>query len=942
MDTPPRQHTEATAELHALIEGLPQEFISAQAPPGETYGHPPLVEVSDADTADFHRSLPTMEAQFGSSDDQFPHAVREGVVPAVGGGAQFSLHEQLARGGHGEIWRATQRSLQREIAVKVLIQRATDQHQVLARRRREFIAEAHTAAELEHPNILPVYDLGIDARSGSPMLAMKLIRGENWEQELFDDRAMPMEEKLAKHLPIFLAVCNAVAYAHSHDIIHRDLKPSQVIVGAFGEVLLTDWGLAMRLSSAGGDSPWHVAGKLVPTAQTATNPAGTPSYMAPEQVRRTTEGLGKWTDIYLLGGILYRILTDTLPHLGETRTAVLYRAASGEVQRAAERAPDRHIPPQLAVIAERALSPDPMDRQGSVLELRMEVSDFLTGAARRRESVRLANEARGIVGDPSAAPEEGILRAFDPLERAVREWPDNEDARALLLACRERLRGIRARRTRLRAGLATGAAASVLAFALLFTWQSRRLLAQTEIERDRALRAADTMMTELADGLRPLAGAQSSAVLGIVDKAAATYDEIIAAAGDRPELLERRAQADLRLADLYMTLGDSTGALRHQEQAERITRGLLSAGQDSAAIRELMARVLLSRTIIRSAQAAGADTSDGLAEAISLLDAIDRSEGPSARILLLRASIISRLSEVYFNARRGAEGREKQDEAIRLLQEGAEKYPDNPEIRLLAIQAQSNASVSAMYSGRMDEAMELSRRCAEDAAALVALDPGNAEWRSIRAARLSQYGQFLSAAGDFARALPIQDEAIGLLRELAALDPENTEVRLKLAQAQSERGALLVKTGRFADAREALLESVGEFGRLSARDPKNAQVLSGLQLSTNWLADAEEALGELESAEGRIRRIRELADQLAELNPGAIQWTFRKADGDLRLARFLRRTERGTEEERRSLLESAKSHMEAVMARGRITPEQQKIVDMIGRELAGEATDDAR
>lgn len=939
MDSPPRKQTEATEDLRGLLEGLPEEFVTAPAPPGESYGVPPHVEVPDVDTAGAHRSLPTMEVQFGSSDDQFP-TVREGVVPVVSGGAQFALHEQLARGGHGEIWRATQRSLQREIAVKVLIQRGADPHRQLERRRREFIAEAHTAAELEHPNILPVYDLGIDARTGSPMLAMKLIRGENWEQELFDDRDMPMEEKLAKHLPIYLAVCNAVAYAHSHDIIHRDLKPSQVIVGAFGEVLLTDWGLAMRLSSAGGDSPWHVAGKLVPTAQTASNPAGTPSYMAPEQVRRTTEALGKWTDIYLLGGILYRILTDTLPHQGETRTAVLYRAAGGQVQPAAARAPGRPIPPQLAAIAERALSPDPMDRHGSVLELRMEVSDFLTGAARRRESVRLLSTARGIVGEPAAAPEEGILRAFDPLERAIREWPDNEEARALLGACRERLRAIRARRTHWRIGLSAGAAAAVLGFALLFSWQSRRLLAQTEVERDRALRAADTMMTELADGLQPLAGAQSRAVLGIVDKAAATYDEIIAAAGDRPELLERRAQADLRLADLYMTLGNSASAMRHQEQAEQIARRLLDAEPTSNELRELLARALQQRTIVLSAQSAGADTEGGLAEALKLVDAVEASEGESARTLLLRASLLSRLSEAYFNSRRGKEGREAENETIRLLQRGEEKYPDSAEIRLMAIQAQSNAAVTAMYSGRGGDALELSRRCAEGSAALVALDPGNAVWRGIRATRLSQYGQMLAASGKLEDALPIQEEAISYLRELAALDAENTEQGLRLAQVLSERGATLVQMERFAEAREGLLESVAAFEKLSQGDPLNAQFLSGLQLATNWLADTEEALGNLDAAEAHVRRLRVFADRLAELRPGAIQWTFRRADGDLRVARFLRRTGRGTPEEIRSLLLSAKGHMGEVLKSGRVTPEQQKIVDMVEKELAGEATDD--
>src|SRR5262249_541565 len=146
------------------------------------------------------------------------------------------------------------------------------------------------------------HDLGFDS-GGEPLLAMKLVKGESWNARLkkdFLDYDAP--ELLSRNLPILIQVAQAVAFAHSKGIIHRDIKRAQVVLGDFGEVLLMDWGLAV---ATGTDAvPADAAGVRLPSPNTASSPAGTPSMMAPEQTGRSGAKLGPWTDVYLLGGTL--------------------------------------------------------------------------------------------------------------------------------------------------------------------------------------------------------------------------------------------------------------------------------------------------------------------------------------------------------------------------------------------------------------------------------------------------------------------------------------------------------------------------------------------------------------------------------------------------------------------------------------------------------------
>ncbi|MGF1573486.1 MAG: serine/threonine protein kinase [Sumerlaeia bacterium] len=309
----------------------------------------------------------------------------------------YSLQNQLGVGGFGEVWEAVQTSMGRRIAIK----RMKDQpptkskskaHDTYHAMKVDFKKEALTTALLEHPNIIPVHDLGEDER-GRPLLAMKLVRGKSWDELIKAEFNLPLSAFLQKHLSILLDVAQAVAFAHSKGIIHRDLKPSQVMVGEFGEVLLMDWGIAMIYDPTKiADEVRELGKDFAPTRENAVCPAGTPAYMAPEQTKRDATLLGPCTDTYLLGGILYFLLTKRAPHACGNAQEAFRHASKGEIIPAQEAAPSRGITNDLNDIANKALSPLEQDRFQSAQEFITAVQNYLSGETKK-------SEAQGILAN---------------------------------------------------------------------------------------------------------------------------------------------------------------------------------------------------------------------------------------------------------------------------------------------------------------------------------------------------------------------------------------------------------------------------------------------------------------------------------------------------------------------------------------------------------------
>lgn len=309
----------------------------------------------------------------------------------------YQLLAEIARGGMGVIYRGHDPDLGRDVAIKVLREDCAARPEVV----RRFVGEAQIGGQLEHPGIVPVHELGLltDRR---PFIAMKLVRGSTLSQLL---RKRPsLDHDRRRFLSIFEQVCQTVAYAHSRGVVHRDLKPENVMVGAFGEVHVVDWGLAKLVGTTGPIqqlTPLPTEIEIAPEASDRSTPSlagsviGTPSYMPPEQAWGEVHSIDPRTDVFALGGILCEILTGKPPYEGDARAA-LDRARKGLLEDAWKRIENSGADPELRGIARKALEPDPAKRPASAKDLLHDITEYLSSAEERARTAQIqAAEARG-------------------------------------------------------------------------------------------------------------------------------------------------------------------------------------------------------------------------------------------------------------------------------------------------------------------------------------------------------------------------------------------------------------------------------------------------------------------------------------------------------------------------------------------------------------------
>jgi serine/threonine protein kinase len=294
-------------------------------------------------------------------------------------GTRYELVGEVARGGMGVVYRARDRELGRDIALKVISVAAAD-GDTAARLRRE----ARILARLEHPGIVPVHDVG-ELPDGRVFYAMKLVSGRRLDELLRD--GVPLRERLR----LLLRVCEPVAFAHAHGVIHRDLKPENVMVGPFGEVLVMDWGVAKHRALPEAPAPTEAAGVPgTPAGPLSSETAhgtivGTPAYMAPEQARGEVESVDERSDVYALGAILYFMLTGQPPGRSPASTEATTRtwtrrappSAAPGVATPRELRPD--LPRPLEAICVKALALDPGQRYAGAAELAADLDRFLGG-----------------------------------------------------------------------------------------------------------------------------------------------------------------------------------------------------------------------------------------------------------------------------------------------------------------------------------------------------------------------------------------------------------------------------------------------------------------------------------------------------------------------------------------------------------------------------------
>jgi tetratricopeptide (TPR) repeat protein/tRNA A-37 threonylcarbamoyl transferase component Bud32 len=342
------------------------------------------------------------EGQDGDDPIVQPHSPE---IPLRTAEDRYQLLGEIARGGMGAILKGRDNDLGRDLAVKVLLESHKDKPEVIQR----FVEEAQIGGQLQHPGIAPVYELG-QFRDRRPFFTMKLIKGKTLAT-LLAERNRPTDDR-TKFLGIFEQVCQTMAYAHSRGVIHRDLKPSNIMVGAFGEVQVMDWGLAKVMSEGGVADEKKAQTRqqdisVIETLRSTDSDLpgsfgsqtqmgsilGTPAYMAPEQALGEVDRLDQRTDVFGLGAILCEILTGQPPYIGEDGQAVFRLAARAKLDDCFARLESCGADSDLVELVRNCLESEPDDRPRDAGVLAQQVTQYLESVETRLQEAEVARAA---------------------------------------------------------------------------------------------------------------------------------------------------------------------------------------------------------------------------------------------------------------------------------------------------------------------------------------------------------------------------------------------------------------------------------------------------------------------------------------------------------------------------------------------------------------------
>jgi tetratricopeptide (TPR) repeat protein len=777
---------------------------------------------------------------------------------------RYLLGEEIARGGMGVVYRATDTVLSREVAVKVLHEKYAPDSGTA----RRFADEARITGQLQHPNIPAVHDLGV-LPDGRPFLAMKLIKGETLE-DLLKRRAAPAED-CGRFVAVFEQVCQAVAYAHAHDVIHRDLKPANVMVGTFGEVQIMDWGLAKVLASAErprrGDDPEETT---APTAvfslregddlfTQAGSVLGTPAFMPPEQAAGAVDVIDRRSDVFGLGAVLAVVLTGRPPFVADTSESARVKAAQGDVGACLARLDGCGADPDLVALCKCCLAPRSEDRPADASAVAQAVAALRAAAderARRAELDRLKAEGEA---------REALARAAEQRQR-----------RRLLLT-------------------ATGIVALVLLVGLSVSlWQMRRALEaedqantnakqardeanaktsalaaerQARADETKARQQAFAALRSMTDDVVERKFAQGAVLTdddraflrGVIDQ----FDAFAAIKGDDADSRAVRAEGRFRVGTMRYRLGELKEAEEDYSRALSIYKQLAAEFPTRPDFRQALARSHGSRGMLLkdTGRLKGAEQDYDQALSIKKQLAAEFPSRPEFRQDLAKSH--NNRGILLHNMGRLKEAEQDYDQALSIYKQLAAEFPSRPEFRQELARSHNNRGILLHDTGRFKAAEQDYDQALSIQQQLAAEFPSRPEFRQELARTHDNRGNLLEDTGRLKGAEQDFDQALRIQQQLAAEFPSRPEFRQELASSHNNRGNLLKDTGRLNEAEQDCDQALSIHKQLAAEFPTRPEFRQNLATSHNSRGILRHNTGRLKDAEQDYDQALSIRKQLA-------------------------------------------------------------------------------
>ena len=825
-----RALVEALAEVHLEVHGGDVEkslaAISAGKSTKESLANlgDPDIEATLGHVASTHGSTAN-----GDADRTASYA----VGTATSDGQRFRVLRPHARGGLGAVFVALDSELNREVALKQIL----DHHADDATSRLRFLLEAEVTGGLEHPGIVPVYGLGTDA-DGRPYYAMRFIRGDSLKEAIdrFHGDATLMQDpgkrslEMRKLLRRFLDVCNAIDYAHSRGVLHRDIKPGNIIVGRHGETLVVDWGLAKATgkSEPGGEERTLMPSSAMGSAETLPGSAlGTPAYMSPEQARGDLDQLGPRSDVYSLGATLYCLLTGKPPQQGDDVFEVVRTVQRGEFT------PPRQVDPAidkaLEAVCLKAMAAKPEDRYASCRALADDVERWM------------ADEPVAAYCEPTVAR----------LGRWVRRHkPAVAGAAALSLTALVALA--------LSTVLVSYEQAKTRDAYRAEAEQRRRAEARSRLAR----RAVDDMYTQVAEQWLAEQPRMERVQREFLEKARSVYEELAKEPGSEPTVRREAGAAYRRVGEVEHRLGHDDLAEQNHRRAIAIAEELSAAFPGAPSYRLDVALAVLRLGEILTRTGRHPEGEQALRRAQGILTDLAHAE-PDRREY--RRTLAEGRRELAYLMRldgRRAEAEQEYHLAVE-LEAVLEREGDEEPTTLRVYADTLNDYANALYrAGRHEDAVRNYRQAIGLYDRLIAGAPGTATYRASLAFTLTSLGFAVAQQGDFSAAEREYRRAIDFCRRLVADFPHIPDYRKKLAFADNNLGLILQNSARPTAAEAAFRQAIGLTEALTVETPGVPDLRADMIQYLGNFGNFLQQTGKPREAEAILRRAVDLAGRL--------------------------------------------------------------------------------
>ncbi len=731
---------------------------------------------------------------------------------------KYTLSRLHATGGIGRVWLARDASLGREVALKELRPERAGQPAVWAR----FLKEAKITGQLEHPGIVPVYEVGRREDDKSPFYTMRFVRGRTLDDasRAYHERrargeAGPLE--LRELLTAFVGVCNAVAYAHSRGVIHRDLKPQNIVLGDYGEVIVLDWGLAKVMDEAEGDSPAaavEVDESSSPDSRTVAGQVmGTPAFMAPEQAEGRLDLFDARTDVYGLGAVLYAVLSGRPPFEGPDMLTVLRRVIEDPPKPLHDIVPG--IPLALEAVCLKALAKRPGDRYVSAKDVVAEINHFLADepVTAYREPLaaragRWARQHRTLVAAAAVALL-AILGGLAAVLGVQSRANKNLAAKNVELAASNE-------RERQRFDLAmdavgafhTGASEDVLLKQQEFEPLRKKLLANAA-DFYRKLQA---QLGKTADPHSREALARSYSALGDMDKdvgatdqalrdydqGQALYEKLAADAPADPATREELVKLLINVASVYQSRGEMDLMKKAAGQAVTAGEPLVATAPADPERSYLLARALAT---LGDANPEISDDRENLyRRAAVLMETVVAHHPDVPEYQRYHASTFNLLANAAYAKARYQEAVTQYAKAVEIEEALRRATPDDLNVRLTLAIAYGNKGIAEGTLGNIQDALADDRRSFQMLEALTNEQPAVIRYQILLS------GQYQDIAWALWR-LNRRDESINMARKrnallatLASRHPDRPDLISMQALALMNSGGTLLPGGRADEA----------------------------------------------------------------------------------------------------------------------------------------------